>query len=126
MAQECPGFDRGGMSRQQLTMLLARYAVRANLTPVVRFDPWPFRGSVQRFGDRLTVVVDSRLEHEQRLATLAHEVGHVALGHYALEEGCWYFTDSEGMNEWEWEADLFARIALRSPGVPLASHLAYL
>jgi Zn-dependent peptidase ImmA (M78 family) len=63
--------------------------------------------------------VDSRADADRRHAILAHEVGHLVLGHYERSDDVWFLTDGAGADEWEIEADLFAFFALRSRNQPL-------
>jgi hypothetical protein len=53
-----------------------------------------------------------------QLHALAHEAGHLLFGHYELDEPVWTLRDGTGGDEFEWEADLLAQFATRTPGTP--------
>ena len=84
----------------------------------MRYRPWPWPASVQPAGGAITIVVDSERPLAQRTISLAHEVGHIALGHYATDD---FWTDSEGPQSAaeELEADLFAAIVLDRHRTPI-------
>lgn len=81
--------------------------------------PWPYGGTLQRIGDSICIWIDSRRSATDQLHALAHEAGHLLFGHYHLEEEAWTLLDGPGGDEWEWEADLFAQFATRTPGTPV-------
>lgn len=108
---------RGGMSWAGLRALASRIGTARGVEIVVAEDPWPFSGSLQRVGDRLVIKVDSRRNLAERTYALAHEVGHLALGHYDIHaREVWYHTDGPNADELEAEADVFAGWATRTPG----------
>lgn len=140
-----PTIARGGMSWGQLKDLAKRIAARRGLECRVHLKPWPWRGSVTMSFGALIIHVDQEQglpardaawsapqpAHEEarrraaaQLAALAHEVGHVALGHYSLgERGVWFHQDGDSGDELEWEADAFSFVATRSPGTPIPSSI---
>lgn len=82
--------------------------------------PWPSEGSVRQIGRRLVVNIDSRLSKSDRVFALAHEAGHVLLGHYQLdEEGVWFMREPKDPgDDFEVEADFFAMFVCRSRKMP--------
>jgi hypothetical protein len=125
-----PPIRRGAMTLSELRLLVHRIAKKRGLKAIVMIHPWPFRGSVQRDGGWLIIHIDSRqgldgvvhpdilrLMEVRQIIALAHEVGHVALGHYQLqEEGVWFHSDGGGDDAFEWEAEYFADVVTLSPG----------
>lgn len=113
-----PTLRRGGMTWAQLCGVLRARAQRRGVGLDVDLCPWPDRGAVERFGNLLVVYVDSRQSKGDQLRALAHEAGHVLLGHYQLEQEVWFQIDTGPDNPWEAEADWFADFALRTAGTP--------
>ncbi len=107
---------------------------------------WPYRGSVTRVDNLLMIHIDARQDphhfpgyrahtplyaglegdawrrEAEQVYALAHEIGHVALGHYQLrnDDGYWHFTHGDSEDILEVEADHFAALVTRTPGFPLA------
>lgn len=138
LARWHPPIARGGMTWGQLRDLAHRIAEKRGLRAKVTLTNWPFRGSVQRVEDVLAIHVDQvqaprwtgpdpmpkhvvlHQRKNDQVYALAHEVGHVAMGHYELsDEGIWFHVDGAGDCELEAEADAFAHLVTRSPGVPV-------
>lgn len=109
-----PPLREGALSWRGLIGLAQRVTRRLDLDCSVKLRPCPYGGSVGRIGPRVTYTIDSRADRDQRRRILAHEIGHVALGHYALEDEVWYYTDDPQDDPYEGEADLFEAVALRS------------
>lgn len=107
------------MSFDQVRRLLRARAKARGLELVVHVTPWPYGGTLQRIGDSICIWIDSRRSATDQLHALAHEAGHLLFGHYHLEEEAWTLLDGPGGDEWEWEADLFAQFATRTPGTPV-------
>lgn len=106
-----PRLARGGLNQRELLDLARRVARRSGLSVRVAFKPWPWPASVVRIARTLVIIVDEdRIPAEQVLA-LAHEVGHIALGHYHAER-FWADTDGLACSVEEQEADLFASLVL--------------
>jgi len=118
LAARFPRLRRGGLNRKELEDLARRVGRRLGKEVRVRYRPWPWPASVQPAGGSVTIVVDSDRPPAQRVISLAHEVGHLALGHYALDD---FWTDSEGSQSLleEMEADLFAAIVLDRHRTPI-------
>jgi hypothetical protein len=111
LARRYPSLARGGLSRQQLKELASRLARRLGYHLEIVSAPWPWPATISRVGDNLVITVDHRRDALAQLMALAHEVGHVALGHMHAEP---FWTDVDGpysREEDEW-ADLFAAIVL--------------
>lgn len=106
-----PILARGGLSRRQLKELAARIARRMGYCVEFVFTSWPWPATVSRIATRLVITVDNRRSAVEQLMALAHEVGHVALGHYQLE-GFWTETDGPYSREEDAWADVFAAIVL--------------
>lgn len=112
-----PQLARGAMSFTQLRNLALRIGAVRGVRVVVDLEPWPWPASVRWVGDVLAVTVDSRQSRPGRVYALAHEIGHIALGHCDLSgERVWYCRDGEDADAMEEEADAFASFATRSPG----------
>lgn len=106
------------MSGEQIKRLLQSRAARKGFKLGVEVLPWPFAGTLQRLGDSISILIDSRRSAGDQLHALAHEAGHLLFGHYELENEVWTLQEGPGGDEWEWEADLFAAFATRTPGTP--------
>lgn len=121
IASTCPAFGRGGISWHQLRDLAGAWGRTVGLRVAVDLrHGWPFGGSIQTFGRRLVVFIDAALPDWERRHVLAHEIGHLVLGHYDLDDDIpWFLSDSDGASELEQEAQTFAFLATRSPGLPL-------
>jgi hypothetical protein len=116
MAWHAP-LRRGAMSFAQLRNLARRIGELRSVVVRVKLEPWPFSGTVAWIGEALVIRVDSRLSPGDQLDALAHEVGHLALGHYNLREReVWYLQDNGPDDLWEQEAEVFVSLATRSPG----------
>lgn len=118
LALRYPRLRRGGLSRKDLEDLARRVGRRMGKEVKVRYRPWPWPASVQPAGGSISIIVDSHRPPAQRVLSLAHEVGHLALGHYAFDD---FWTDSEGPQSLieEMEADLFAAIVLDRHRTPI-------
>jgi hypothetical protein len=104
--------------------VLSARAARRGLDLVVDVCPWPDAGSVQKIGRRLVVTVDSRQSKSDQLFALAHEAGHVLLGHYALDDGIWTMREQKAPgDDFEAEADFFAMFVCRSRCLPASWYL---
>jgi hypothetical protein len=106
------------MTFDQLSRLLRARAKSRGLELVVEVTPWPYAGSLQKIGTAIFIWIDSRRSPSDRLYALAHEAGHLLFGHYNLADEVWHLIEGPGADEWEWEADLFAQFATRTPGTP--------
>lgn len=108
------------MSWGQLRGVLRSWAKSRGLGMVVDVTPWPERGSVQKVGNLLVVMIDSRQSASDRIQALAHEAGHILFGHYTMDDGVWTLVPPRpGFDdEWEREADYFAMFACRSRVMP--------
>jgi hypothetical protein len=106
-----PILARGGLSRRQLKDLAVRIARRMGYTVEFVHTTWPWPATISRVATRLVITVDSRRSALDQLMALAHEVGHVALGHYQLE-GFWTEMDGPYSREEDAWADVFASIVL--------------
>lgn len=106
------------MSFNQLQTLLETRAKAKGYELKVKLQPWPGGGSCQKVRWKIVVPIDSRLPPFERLHALAHESGHILLGHYELDDEVWLLQDGEGDSQWEAEANLFAALATRTPGTP--------
>lgn len=87
---------------------------------MVVVKPWPSEGSVRQIGRRLVVNIDSRQSRTNRIFALAHEAGHVLLGHYqSSEDGVWFMREPKDPgDDLEAEADFFAMFVCRSRCMP--------
>lgn len=85
---------------------------------VLKKGPWHVGGSLRSVGKTIYIKIDDRQSASDQLFALAHEAGHLLFGHYQLEGEVWTLVDGPGGDEWEWEADLFAQFATRTPGTP--------
>lgn len=114
-----PPLKRGALGWRGLVGLAHRVVGKLDLRCSVVLRANPFRGHVSRVGSRVTFTIDAALGKHERCQVLAHEVGHVALGHYQLDDEVWYYTDDPIGDPQEEEADLFEVVALRSMFYPL-------
>lgn len=112
------------MTFSELRRLAVQLGQKVQMPVTIEQRTWPFEGSVQKIGNHLFIWIDARLNDYERLECLAHEVGHLAFGHYQLADEygvgeTWYQHDGHGNDEWEQEADYFACFALRSSNLPI-------
>ncbi len=116
-----PPLRKGALGWRGLVGLANRvvHRIDARLEVMVKLRPNPFRGHVRRIGNRVTFSIDASLSRRERELVLAHEIGHVALGHYLLADEVYYYSDNPQGDVEEQEADLFEMVALRSMFVPL-------
>lgn len=118
LARRYPRLARGGLNRRQLKDLARHVAQRSGFYVRFTFEPWPWPATVHRMGRTLAVTVDSRRHPADQLMALAHEVGHIALGHYRLGD-FWTEVDGPYSREEDGWADLFAAIVLDKRTTPL-------
>lgn len=113
-----PPLARGALHERQLRELGRRIARRAGfrIEYVVCAHPWP--ATITRIAHTLVIIVDNRRNVPQRVGSLAHEIGHLAFGHYALE-GFWTDADGPASREEDDEADLFSLLVLNKNMSPL-------
>lgn len=125
VAELAPSFRDGGLSWHELREVARVWGASVGLRVAIDLrEGWPLSGSIQRIGEALVVFIDARLGHWARRYVLAHEVGHLVLGHYDVaDDRPWYMTDGLGASEMEREAETFACLATRSPGLPLELYL---
>ena len=118
LCRQYPRIARGGLTVSDLRDLARRLARRAGLEVHIAFCAWPWPGTVQRLGDTLVVTVDDRQNPGLRKFSLAHEVAHLGLGHYRLDD---FWTDAHGVlsREEDREADLFAAVVLNPHASPV-------
>ncbi len=109
--------QRGGLSFHQLREIAVRWGARHQLHVHILLLPWPESGSVQRAGDTVGIFINSRANVAERTYALAHEVGHLLLGHYDTRD-VWFLLDGPRACDWEDEADCFAAFATRTPKTP--------
>lgn len=109
---------RGGLTVYDLKDLARRLARRVGLDVDIAFCRWPWPGTLQRLGDTLVITVDDRQNRGMQAYSLAHELGHVGLGHYRLDD---FWTDGHGPRSKaeDHEADLFAGLVLNKHHTPL-------
>lgn len=111
LAHRYPSLARGGLNRLQLRDLAGRLARRLGYHLEIVSAPWPWPATISRVGDNLVITVDDRRGPADQLMALAHEVGHIALGHLRTAP---FWTDVDGphlLEEDAW-ADLFAAVVL--------------
>lgn len=106
-----PRLRRGGLTKQDLIDLARRYGRRLGLDVIIDFGPWPWRGSIRRLGNTIVINIDNRTDLAEQVGTLAHEVGHLVLGHYRLEP-FWADSWTPANRSEELEADLFCGLVL--------------
>jgi hypothetical protein len=112
-----PQLARGAMSWAQLRNLARRIGAARGVEVVVDVVAWPWPATARWVGDVLAITVDGRQSRAGRIYALAHEVGHLALGHCSLRDrDVWFHRDGVCSDEMESEADLFAQLATSSPG----------
>lgn len=118
LAHSYPRLARGGLNIRQLKELASRLAARKGFRLDVAFAPWPWPATIQRAGQVLFITVDSRRHPADQASALAHEVGHLVLGHLHAEP---FWTDVDGPLQREEDelADLFAAIVLDKGRTPL-------
>lgn len=112
LVQLYPRLARGGLNSAQLRDLVRCVARRRGWDARVTYRPWPWPGTTQIIGDSIEIVVDSRRHPYEQLRSLAHEVGHVCLGHLRADDDWW--TDLDGPTsraEDDW-AEAFAAIVI--------------
>jgi hypothetical protein len=119
LGREHPDLARGGLSWDQLVTLARRIGAARGVEVDVRAHSWPWGGSVQWFGSALAISIDDRRPRAEQVWALAHEVGHLALGHCHLEEPehawCVHAGSKEDLEQ-EAAAECFAAFATRAPG----------
>lgn len=106
------------MTFDQIRSLLSARAQARGFELEVKRLPWPSGGSLQKMGKRILIMIDERRSATDQLHALAHEGGHLIFGHYELDDEVWTLQDGPGGDQFEWEADLFAAFATRTPGTP--------
>lgn len=113
-----PRLARGGLNIHQLKDLASRIAARQGLRADIAFVPWPWPATIQQAGSRVLITVDSDRHIADQAMALAHEVGHLVLGHLHTEP---FWTDVDGPVQHEEDAlaDLFAAIVLDKGRTPL-------
>lgn len=118
LAAHYPRLRRGGLTVSDLEDLARRIGRRFNIEVFVQRSDWPWPASIQRIAGALLIHVDARRLPAQQVLSLAHEVGHLALGHYQLDD---FWTDCDGpqSREEEHAADLFAAIVLDRHRTPI-------
>jgi hypothetical protein len=102
----------------QLHRIIRTRAANRGYELVVKKGPWHIGGSVRRVGRTIYVRISNKLSPADQLHAFAHECGHLLFGHYEIDGEVWTLTSGPGADEWEWEADLFAQFATRTPGTP--------
>ena len=118
LVQLYPRLARGGLNSAQLRDLVRCVARRRGWDARVTYRPWPWPGTTQLIGDSIEIVVDSRRNPAEQVMALAHEVGHVCLGHLH-EDVFWTELDGPYSREQDEWADLFASIVLNRRIGPL-------
>lgn len=113
-----PRLARGGLDRDQLRDLVCRVARRRGYYARVTYRPWPWPATTQLMDDSIEIVVDSRRHPAEQVMALAHEVGHVCLGHLH-EDVFWTEVDGPYLRQQDEWADLFASIVLNRRIGPL-------
>lgn len=106
-----PRLARGGLDRHQLQDLARRVARRAGYALDVAYQPWPWPGTTQVIGQTIAITIDDRRHPYEQLRSLAHEVGHLCLGHLREDD---FWTDIDGprlRDEDDW-AEAFAAIVI--------------
>ena len=118
LAQLYPRLERGGLNAAQLRDLVRSVARRRGWGARVTYRPWPWPGTTQLIGDSIEIVIDSRRNPAEQVLTLAHEAGHVCLGHLDDDVFCTELDGPYSREQDEW-ADLFASIILNRRLGPL-------
>jgi len=111
LARRYPTLARGGLSSAQLVDLSRRLALRLGYRLEVVRTAWPWPATISRIADTLVITIDDRRDPGDQLMALAHEVGHIALGHMRTSP---FWTEVDGpyaLEEDAW-ADLFAAVVL--------------
>lgn len=118
LARRYPRLKRGRLGKPELLDLARRYARSHGYDLIVRHCPWPWYGTIRRMDQTIVITIDSRQNARWQLGTLAHEVGHLVLGHYLLEP-FWADATSPANREEESEADAFAALVTQTFASPL-------
>lgn len=116
LARRYPRLARGGLTLDQMRELAERIGRQMGFEVDVAFRPWPWPATINRIGDTLSITVDDRQPPARQVGSLAHEVGHLALAHFAVDP---FLADGGPDCEEEWEADLFALLVLDRTLSPL-------
>lgn len=118
LSKRFPRVARGGLGQRELVDLAKRVARHAGYSVDVAFRPWPWPAAVTRIGRTLLITVDDRRHPADQVMALAHEVGHIVLGHYHAEP-FWTEVDGPYQRDEDRQADLFASIILDKRTSPL-------
>lgn len=118
LARLYPPLLNGGLHERQLRELGRRIVRRSGFGIEFLVCPHPWPATITRIAHTLIVTVDSRRNHPQRVGSLAHEIGHLAFGHFELA-GFWTDADGPASRKEDDEADLFALLVLDKKLGPL-------
>lgn len=119
LARIYPRLTRGGLNREQLQDLVTRVARRRGYSAHVVHQPWPWPATTQLMATSIEITIDSRRHPYEQLRSLAHEVGHVCLGHCCAEDDFWTDLDGPTHREEDGWAELFASIVIDRVVPPL-------
>lgn len=113
LARRYPRLARGGLNVREMRELAVRIARKMGMEVDIQCRPWPWPATISRVGRHLFITVDDRQNPGKQVSSLAHELGHLAMAHFALEP---FFADGGGYGggcgDEEWEADVFALLVL--------------